>query len=357
MSSFDAILFDRAEVHPGMVFDPIPTKWCVAVLWDADGRPVQAVISKALRAWLRRRLDEPLEPTRRADVKSIVRSISWRRVTSAIEADLVFLDVVRACFPDRWERLVPERRAWFVAVDAESPVPRLRRVDLPEGSCVYGPFTDKSAADRWIEHATDVFDLCRFNHILEQAPTGVACMYKQLGRCDAPCDGSVTMQHYRLRIADAMRTIDHPTSQIEQLRLRMKTQAGEQRFEEAAQSKQRLDRLEKLGEAGRIESFAMYVVTPGMRKGQAKLLRLDAQGWRHLLSFVAPVRELPRLDVSADASSNDPALMGLIAWHRVRKEPGVAWVESARLGVPAVNRILRDDPESEPIAADASMEG
>lgn len=354
----DAILFDRAPIESGMPLDAIPTKWCVAVLWDADERPVQAIVSKGLRAWLRRRLDEPFEPTRRANVKSIVRAISWRRVTSDIEADLVFLDVVRVCFPDRWERLVPERRAWFVAAEPDAPLPRLRRVDHPDGLCVYGPFTEKSAADRWIEHATDIFDLCRFNHILEQTPRGGACMYKELGRCDAPCDGSVPLDHYRQRLRYALASIDAPLPAIERLRSRMRQQAGEHRFEDAAQTKQQLDRLEKLGEATRIESFAMYVLTPGPRKGQAKLFRVDAHGWRHLVSLIAPVCELSPIDHGMQAEgSSDPALMGTIAWHRVRREPAVVWIEPSRLGASVINRSLRDSPESEPAGLDASMEG
>lgn len=358
MEPADAILFDRAPVEPGMPLDAIPTRWCVAVLWDAENRPVQAVISKGLRAWLRRRLDEPLEPSRRADVKSIVRSVSWRRVSSAVEADLVFLDAVRACFPDRWQNLVPDRRAWFVLAEPDGPTPRLRRVDRPEGAMVYGPFTEKSAADRWIESATDVFDLCRFNHILEQAPDGVACMYKQLGRCDAPCDGSVSVDHYRERMRRAMLAVESPASHLDSLRAKMTAQASEHRFEEAAQTRQQLERFELLAEAGRIESFGVYLLAPGPRKGQVKLFRIDSGGWCQLLSYTGATREMPETGqhVRTD-SEGDPTLMGIVAWHRVRGEPGVVWVETPRLGVAVVNKALRDSVETQPADAEASMEG
>ena len=37
-------------------------------------------------------------------------------------------------------------------------------------------------------------DLCRKHDILVQAPTGQACVYHEMGRCPAPCDGSMTLE-------------------------------------------------------------------------------------------------------------------------------------------------------------------
>lgn len=48
------------------------------------------------------------------------------------------------------------------------------------------------------------FDLCRYYHILIEAPNGNACAYKEMGRCPAPCDGTVSMAHYHQQMRDAI---------------------------------------------------------------------------------------------------------------------------------------------------------
>ena len=46
---------------------------------------------------------------------------------------------------------------------------------LPPG-VVLGPLPDKDAAGRMIETVIDCFDLCRYHHILVQAPHGAMAM-------------------------------------------------------------------------------------------------------------------------------------------------------------------------------------
>jgi len=48
-----------------------------------------------------------------------------------------------------------------------------------------------------IEIAEDAFDLCRYYNVLVEAPGARACAYKEMGKCPAPCDGSISMEQYR----------------------------------------------------------------------------------------------------------------------------------------------------------------
>ena len=80
------------------------------------------------------------------------------------------------------------RPAWFVHVNPQTDFPRyIKTTSLALSTGVrFGPIDDKHAAARLIELLEDGFDLCRFYSILVQAPAGLACAYKEMGKCPAP---------------------------------------------------------------------------------------------------------------------------------------------------------------------------
>ena len=95
-------MFDSsAEFDPARPLDEllkvVPAKWVVYLFADADGQPVQLLCVKNLRASLKRRLggDELIGPTRKVNYRDLVRRISWRRVDSAFEANLLYLEKAR----------------------------------------------------------------------------------------------------------------------------------------------------------------------------------------------------------------------------------------------------------------------
>src|SRR5262245_57276152 len=130
----------------------IPARWCVMMLTDADDQPVQLLCAKNVRALLRRRLsgaDETEGPSRKIDYRSLVRGASWRRVDSTFEMDLIYLEAARTFFPDRWKKIIPQRTALFVAIDASATFPKFQIVTDPTKShgAIFGPFTEKSRAE------------------------------------------------------------------------------------------------------------------------------------------------------------------------------------------------------------------
>jgi excinuclease UvrABC nuclease subunit len=127
-----------------------------------------------------------------------------------------------------------------------------------------------------IELVEDSFDLCRYYNILVQAPRGRACAYKEMGKCPAPCDGSITMPQYRRMVEwSAKVAVDNEDFVREQGR-RMKAAAGELRFEVAGRIKGYIDQVSQFGKgpyrhAGRLEDFVYVSVQRGPREGTAKV--------------------------------------------------------------------------------------
>ena len=283
MSQIAGILDRQIPFDPAADFDAflrlVPAKWVVYLFADAQDQPLQLLCVKNLRYSLKRRLGgETITLTKRIDYREIVRKIHWRRVDSAFEADWVYHDVARQIFPNSYQGMVGFRPAWFIHVDPQGQFPRyVKTIQLTEGKGIYvGPVEDKHAAARLIELVEDAFDLCRYYNILLEAPHGRACAYKEMGKCPAPCDGSISMQQYRRMIDWSAATLADPREMIHQQNDRMKQAAAELRFETAAKIKAFIEQLSQIGKgafrhARPLRDFAYITLQPGPTAGSAKL--------------------------------------------------------------------------------------
>ncbi|HEX4053043.1 MAG TPA: hypothetical protein VHX86_02135 [Tepidisphaeraceae bacterium] len=284
MAQIAGILDHHLEFDPAGDFETFlrqaPAKWVVYLFADAAGQPLQLLCVKNLRASLKRRLqgDQTLCLTKRVNYREIVRQISWRRVDSAFEADWVYHDVAHRIFPDTYQAMVGFRPAWFVHVDPDAQFPRYAKtIDIAEksGLC-FGPVEDKHAAARLIELMEDAFDLCRYYNILVQAPDGRACPYKEMGKCPAPCDGSISIEQYQRMIQWSADTLADPREMIRQQIQRMQEASAELRFETAAKIKSFIEQLSQLGKgpfrhARPLRDFAYVAIQPGPAARSAKL--------------------------------------------------------------------------------------
>jgi excinuclease UvrABC nuclease subunit len=160
-------------------------------------------------------------------------------------------------------------------VERDVVFPRMRRTsDLRDAGFDYaGPVRDKHAAERLIETVVDLFDLCRYHSVLVQAPGGKACAYKEMGKCPAPCDGSVPLSWYHGQMAEAFSFIAGPGRMQwkASTEAAMKAASGALNFEQAGRIKQRLSRAAMIeGEAfmhlGPLEEFAFLSLQPGQGK-------------------------------------------------------------------------------------------
>ncbi|MEL7239331.1 MAG: hypothetical protein AAGK78_10750, partial [Planctomycetota bacterium] len=107
----------------------VPARWCVYLLAGANDEPVQLLCAKNARASIRRRLagDDADEPTKRVNLRGVVRRVYWQRVDSDFEQDLVYLEASRATFPDTYAAALGFRPAWFVHANPATTYPRFTR--------------------------------------------------------------------------------------------------------------------------------------------------------------------------------------------------------------------------------------
>lgn len=308
MSDWDSLFDCAVAFDPAMDLEesarPVPGRWVVYLLADAENRPVQLLCVKNLRASLKRRLagEEMVGPSRKVNYRDLVRHIHWRRVDSDLEADWVYLEAARAIFPGSYRGMVGFRPAWFVHVDPEAAFPRyIKTSDLGRTNGIYiGPLEDKHAAARLIELVEDSFDLCRYYNILLEAPRGRACAYKEMGKCPAPCDGSISMDQYRHMIEWSARTIVDPADFVRDQEERMRSAAGELRFESAAKIRAFIGQASQFGQgpfrhARRLEDFRYLSIQRGPYSGTAKVFIITPGTIANPINLTGPPQRVGEL--------------------------------------------------------------
>lgn len=207
----------------------LPDAPAVVILESADARTILIATTASARDLARRKLgkpsdDEPPARSARPDLLPLCAGghVHAIHVGSSLEADAVYLHHARQRLPHLAKVIAERWRAWFVHIDPDAEFPQWTKTNLSIGlvgkrsastiiggqslppGVLLGPLSDKDAAGRLIEAMIDAFDLCRFHNLLVQAPKAVACAYKEMGRCPAPCDGSETMAAYRERTREAV---------------------------------------------------------------------------------------------------------------------------------------------------------
>jgi hypothetical protein len=268
----------------GVQWEKIPARGAVYLLVAQEEgveKPLLLATVGDLRAALKRRFTElpPETRSKRIAYGQVCTRIYWRRVDSSFAANWWYAEAARALFPETAAAMIPWRGSWWIGAEREGAFPRLRRTNsLGDAELMYaGPIRDKHATARMIETVEDLFDLCRYHAVLLQAPLGRACAYKEMGKCPAPCDGSVPIAWYREQMDRAWRFLTGETreawrAETEEL---MKAAAGRLEFETANRIKQRLARAgliegrgaEPYAHMRELGEFSFVALQPG--KGKA----------------------------------------------------------------------------------------
>ena len=324
----------------------VPAKGACYVLEEAGGRAVLLASCADLRQALVRRLgpqEQGQTPSKRVDYRSIVRRVRWRPVYSRFEANWTYLENARDLLPGTYRRLIKHWRSHWLSVELGDPHPRFIASDRPAGEpeTCFGPLADARSARGIVELLEDVFDLCRYPSTLVLSPNGQACAYKQMGRCPAPCDGTVPMETYREQVRSAVEFLTQPRQAwIERVTCAMKEAARLQRFEEASRYKRQIERV-KAADCGPLSRLAplsqmrWLTLQRGPRAGSVRAFLLEPGA----ITFAGQIDPrncqelLPELARRAAQSMEAPVSLGpaaaertgLAAWHLLHadREPGV----------------------------------
>ena len=198
-----------------------------------------------------------------ADMLRQLHHIDHRVCVNTLEAEVTELRLIHAHRPRFNQRSRPPRRELFVKLTDEA-FPRLSQAHHASSRGLWwlGPFRSKHAADEVTEAlwAATMIRRCTGR----PGSRAGECAPAQLGVSTCPCAGGIDPVEYRRMIDGIIKLADRsPAALLEPLEVKMRRLAAEQRFEEAAQMRDRHRALARalerqrawraLADAGRIE--------------------------------------------------------------------------------------------------------
>lgn len=265
----------------------LPTGPAVVLWIAADGAAVQLATTQQLKRFANSRLLEPDEeddaPRARADLAAVVRGVRWRTVSCPFEGRWWYYRLARALHPKDYRRRIGFGSATFLALDRDAEIPDWRTTDrVYRDACDYvGPFPSHAQAQAALDGLRDLFELCRYPEQVRKAPAGKTCAYADMGRCDAPCDGSAPMSAYRERVTASFAFATGGVGAwLRGAQNEMARAAQELEFERAALIKQQIvfaDRWQRQwsDSVGNAAEWRMLLVLPVTRRKAWKLFYFD----------------------------------------------------------------------------------
>jgi DNA polymerase III subunit epsilon len=153
----------------------------------------------------------------------------------------------------------PERYYCYLKLTRER-WPRLSIVRklLDDGAHYLGPFTSTAQAELVKDAIEDVLPLRRCTQAIGARKRSSACALLELGRCPGPCTGEADADHYAEQVATLARCLDggDPEPLLATLREKMGRYAAQERYEQAAVTRDRLEALSRaLDDRRRIASI------------------------------------------------------------------------------------------------------
>jgi excinuclease UvrABC nuclease subunit len=263
---------------------PLPNTPAVYLLHDVNNQPVLLATTQALRRLLRARLvDPPPDQPGKTDLAAVVRGVRWRALSTAFEGRWWYYRLARELHPRDYRKLANLGRVHFLAMDLDAAIPELRLTDRPWDAPggVAGPWSTRKACQQALDGLRDLFDLCRYPEQVRKAPEGERCAYAEMGRCDAPCDGSAPLAGYRTRSHAAWHFVTRERATwIADAQQRMKAAANEMAFERASVIKNQIafaQRWEKEWAAHVVcaEALRYLALLPITRRKAWKLMRFE----------------------------------------------------------------------------------
>jgi len=131
----------------------------------------------------------------------------------------------------------------YIYIDNNENFPRLeitRKVLRGKSVKYFGPYS--SGAKDLLDSIYEIVPLVQKKSCIKG---GKACMFYQIEKCLAPCEGKITKEKYRVLIEEALFYINNKAKVIEKLEEKMTSYSEQFRFEEAMKMRDRIQTISK----------------------------------------------------------------------------------------------------------------
>src|SRR5438874_3684702 len=235
----------------------LPAKSGVYLFRDAEGDVLYVGKAKSLRSRVRSYFQKTTDgraqirslPARVADVEVIVTG-------SEVEALHLEQNLVKRHRPPFNVRLRDDKSFPYIAVTVEDEYPRVMftRERHRPGVWYFGPYANAKKVRETLDVLNRVFPYRPCEGPKPGRPSGIPCLDYHIDRCLAPCVGYVSKEDYRAIIDGVIEFLSGDVKPIQrELERRMREAARDERFEDAARYRNRLQSVQHLVERQSVE--------------------------------------------------------------------------------------------------------
>jgi excinuclease ABC subunit C len=238
--------------------EALPTKPGVYQFKNTDGKIIY--VGKAQN--LRNRVRQYFQKSRSVDLRidamvSKIVDVELTVTDSEIEALILEANLIKQLKP-RYNVLLKDDKSYPYIVITKEPFPRLSvtRRKIP-GFRYFGPYTDVKSMRSALKIVRDIFMVrsCSLDLTEESIKKKKfkVCLDYHIKKCEGPCEGYVSQEHYNMLIEQAAQVLRGKTKNvIDSLKKEMDALADASRFEEAAKIRDRMNALHVYSEKQKI---------------------------------------------------------------------------------------------------------
>ena len=271
--------------HDAAFFAAVPAAPAVFLLRSGDPQ-AEPYVSKTsnLKRRLTRLLSAPEEGARRLNLRDRVQHIEYTLTGSDFESGLLLYQTLRRVFPQSYRDRLRLRFAPLVKFHLDNPWPRAyvtqRITGLRGDSVYYGPFPTRSAAEKFLSDALDLFKIRRCDFEIHPDPAYPGCIYSEMKMCLAPCFAGCTEEQYRDEVGRVRAFLDSGgQSLLRELEEQRERASADLQFEQAAALHARIEKITaatRLPEIVRaLDRLTGVVVQPSAGSGAVTLFRFS----------------------------------------------------------------------------------
>ncbi len=238
----------------------LPTGAGVYQFKDKNGRILYVGKAKNLRNRVRSYfVNKPVGP-RLTKMISLIRDFEIINTDSEVESLILEMNLINRLKPRYNVNLKDDKSFPYVVITKEL-FPRVfpTRKRRNDGSKYFGPYTDVTSMKYSLKMLRDIFMIrtCNLN-ITEEAiekKRFKVCLEYHIHKCEGPCEGLVTAAKYNEMISEVEKLLQGKTTTLmKEMRQKMADASKNERFEEAAMIRNRLESLEVYSEKQKIVS-------------------------------------------------------------------------------------------------------
>ncbi len=198
------------------------------------------------------------------------KSLEYLVVDSETDALILENSLIKQLGPKYNILLRDDKTYPYIYLDESQEFPRFeltRKVIQGKKIRYYGPFPNGGRA--LLDAIYFLFPLVQKAGCLRGKK---ACLFHQIGRCPAPCEGKITPEAYRQSVEAAKEAIHNLPLILGRLEDRMMSLAAQERFEEAAKIRDQIQAIRGLEirsdiDLARNEDYDIFAIDPGKERG------------------------------------------------------------------------------------------